>query len=89
MNKNKKLIFEKLMAEAQKEEFPQVNVADRVINTLLADINQPERFWERPLMWIALASSMTAVSLVVLAIISFNSWSGPLFELKQAIQWVM
>jgi len=86
---NKKLSFEKLMAEAQKEVSPQVNVADKVISSLLTDMNQPERFWERSLMWIALAASTAAVPFIVLAFISFKSWTGPLFELKQAIQWVM
>ena len=86
---NKKSIFEKLITQAQKEESPQVNVADRVIHSLTVDLYQPERFWERPLMWIALASSTAAIPSIVLAVISFNSWTGPLFELKQAIQWVM
>ena len=81
--------FNSLVASATKEESPQVNVADRVIATLTAQNKRLEWIWERPLMWIAALSSAVAVPFVALAVLLHNIWIGPLFEISQAISWVM
>ena len=81
--------FNALVASAANEESPQVNVADRVIATLTAQNKRLEWIWERPLMWIAALSSAVAVPFVALAVLLHNIWIGPLFEISQAISWVM
>ena len=78
-----------MILKAKLEQTPQIDVSQSVMKTITAEINQQESLWERPLMWIAFGSSAAAVSLIILAVISFHSWTGPLFELKQAIQWVL
>lgn len=86
--KNNKF-FNTLVTSAAKEQSPQVNVADNVIAALTARDRRLERIWDRPLMWIAALSSATAVPFAALAIFLHNIWIGPLYEISQAISWVM
>jgi hypothetical protein len=65
-----------------------VDVAGRVIAILSAEQVQLERASDRPLMWLAAVSSAVAVPAAVLAVVVYNNWVGPLFELSQAISWV-
>lgn len=81
--------FNTLVAGASTEESPEVDIADRVISTLIAEGQRPDWIWDRPLMWIAALSSAIAVPFVVLASILHQIWAGPLFEISQAISWVM
>ncbi|KPL22877.1 MAG: hypothetical protein AMJ75_07170 [Phycisphaerae bacterium SM1_79] len=77
-----------LIARARDESPPRVDVAGRVIATLAAERDRLERLSDRPLMWLAAFSSAVAVPIVVLAIVVYNTWAGPLFEISQAIAWV-
>jgi hypothetical protein len=65
-----------------------VDVAGRVIAILSAEQVRLERAADRPLMWLAAVSSAVAVPAAVLAVVVYNNWVGPLFELSQAISWV-
>jgi hypothetical protein len=65
-----------------------VDVTGRVIATLTAERDRLERISDRPLMWLAAFSSAVAVPTVILAIVVYNTWVGPLFEISQAISWV-
>lgn len=80
--------FEALTTRARSEAPPCVDVAGRVIAILAAERVRLERISDRPLMWLAAFSSAVAVPLVVLAIVVYNTWAGPLFEISQAIAWV-
>ena len=80
--------FQWLVNQARNEAPPSVDVAGRVIAILSAGRARPEPVSERPLMWLAAISSAVAVPTAVLAIIVYNNWVGPLFELSQAISWV-
>jgi len=81
--------FEALAARARIELPPAVDVAGRVIARLSAEQNRIERMAEKPLLWLAAASSAFAVSAVVIAIIVYNASTGPLYEISQAIAWVV
>jgi len=81
--------FEALTMRARGEAPPCVDVAGRVIAFLTAEHVRLERISDRPLMWLAAFSSAVAVPAVVLAIVVYNTWVGPLFEISQAIAWVM
>ena len=88
-------LFEALSARARSESPPSVDVSGRVIailNTstgrLTAEQNRIERMAEKPLLWLAAASSALAVPAVVIAIIVYNASTGPLYEISQAIAWV-
>jgi hypothetical protein len=80
--------FEALARIARNEAAPSVDVAGRVIAILSAEQVQLERASDRPLMWLAAVSSAVAVPAAVLAVVVYNNWVGPLFELSQAISWV-
>lgn len=80
--------FQSLVNQARSETPPCVDVAGRVIAILSAQHVRPEPDSDRPLMWLAAISSAVAVPAAVLAIILYNNWVGPLFELSQAISWV-
>ena len=81
--------FEKLIARARSERAPRVDVAETVIAILAGEQSRIERIRERPLMWLAAFSSAVAVPVVVAAMFVYQAWSDPLFELSQAISWVM
>jgi len=82
-------LFETLAARARSDSPPAVDVAGRVIARLSAEQNRMERIAEKPLLWLAAASSAFAVSAIVIAIIVYNTSIGPLFEISQAIAWVV
>jgi hypothetical protein len=85
--KNKSL-FEALSARARSESPPSVDVAGRVIAILNAEQNRIEQLTEKPLLWLAAASSALAAPAVVAAIMVYNASTGPLYEISQAIAWV-
>jgi len=81
-------LFEALTARARSETPPSVDVAGRVIARLNAEQNRIERMAEKPLLWLAAASSAFAVPAVIVAIMVYNASTGPLYEISQAIAWV-
>ena len=81
-------LFEALSAKARSESPPSVDVSGRVIAILNTEQNRIEQLTEKPLLWLAAASSAFAVSAVVIAIIVYNASTGPLYEISQAIAWV-
>ena len=88
-------LFEALSARARNESPPSVDVAGRVIailnasaGRLTAEQSRIERMTEKPLLWLAAASSAFAVPAVVIAIMVYNASTGPLYEISQAIAWV-
>lgn len=81
--------FEILAARARSESPPAVDVAGRVISLLSAEQDRMERMSERPLMWLAAVSSVVAVPVVVAAVVVYNALIDPLFEISQAIAWVV
>jgi hypothetical protein len=40
-------------------------------------------------MWVAVFSSAAAIPAAILAIVAYYTWVDPLFEISQAIAWVM
>jgi hypothetical protein len=80
--------LEALSARARSESPPAVDVAGRVIARLSTEQNRIERMTEKPLLWLAAASSALAVPAVVIAIMVYNASTGPLYEISQAIAWV-
>jgi len=81
-------LFEALAARAHSESPPSVDVAGRVIARLSTEQSRIEKMAEKPLLWLAAASSAFAVSAVVIAIMVYNASTGPLYEISQAIAWV-
>ena len=81
-------LFEALSARARSELPPAVDVAGRGIARLNAEQNRIEQLTEKPLLWLAAASSALAVPAVVVAIMVYNASTGPLYEISQAIAWV-
>jgi hypothetical protein len=81
-------LFEALAARARSELPPSVDVAGRVIARLSTEQSRREKMTEKPLLWLAAASSAFAVSAVVIAIMVYNASTGPLYEISQAIAWV-
>lgn len=81
--------FEELANRARSEEPPHVDIASRVIAILSAEQNRMEGLIERPLMWFAAVSSAVAVPVVVAAVMVYNASVGPLYEISQAIAWVL
>jgi len=81
-------LFEALTARARSETPPSVDVAGRVIAILNTEQNRIERMAEKPLLWLAAASSALAVPAVIVAIMVYNASTGPLYEISQAIAWV-
>ena len=81
-------LFEALSARARNESPPSVDVAGRVIARLNSEQNRIEQFAEKPLLWLAAASSAFAVPAVIVAIMVYNASTGPLYEISQAIAWV-
>jgi len=93
--KNESLL-EALSARARSESPPAVDVAGRIIarlnasaGHLMMEQNLIERMAEKPLLWLAAASSALAVPAVVIAIMVYNASTGPLYEISQAIAWVV
>ena len=80
--------FQALITRARSEAPPSVDVAGQVIAILAAEHDRIERASDRPLMWLAALSSAVAVPAAVLAIVVYNTWAGPLFEISRAIAWV-
>jgi hypothetical protein len=81
-------LFEALSARARSESPPSVDVAGRVIAILNTEQNRIEQLTEKPLLWLAAASSALAAPAVVAAIMVYNASTGPLYEISQAIAWV-
>ena len=84
-----KNIFNILCEKAKRDEPPIVNVAGRTLAFIAANEISKDWFWDRPLMWVAALSSAIAIPVVVLAIMLHDLWISPLFEISQAISWVM
>ena len=82
-------LFKILCERARGEKPPKVDIAERTIAVVAANEMRKDWFWDRPLMWVAALSSAVAVPVVVLAITLHNMWISPLFEISQAISWVM
>ena len=82
-------LFQNLAARARSETPPGVDVAGRVISILTAEQDRLDRISERPLVWLAVFSSAAAIPAAVLAIFSYYTWVDPLFEISQAIAWVI
>lgn len=82
-------LFEALAARARSESPPEIDIAGRVIARLSAEQNRIEQLAEKSLLWLAAASSAFAVSSVVIAIMVYNASTGPLYEISQAIAWVV
>ncbi len=80
--------IEHLAARAQAEQTPRVDVAYRVLHSLLARQNQsltmPERLW----LWLAAVSTALAVPAGVIAFIVYTN-SDPLTEIAEAISWAI
>ena len=85
----KNSFFNTLVENAQKEATPRIYVADRVISTLVNEGKKLELYESRFLMFIAALSSAVAVPVALLAVLLHNLWIGPLFEISQAISWVI
>lgn len=81
-------LFEALSARARSESPPSVDVSGRVIAILNTEQNRIEQLTEKPLLWLAAASSAFAVPAVIVAIMVYNASTGPLYEISQAIAWV-
>lgn len=86
---NKKDQFDTLIALARGEQTPNVNVAGRVIAILSGEEGCFEPAAERPLMWLAAFSSAIAASVAVAAVYAYQAWIDPLYELSQAVSWVI
>jgi hypothetical protein len=82
-------LFQILAGRARGESPPRVDVVGRVISVLTAEQDRLNRITERPLMWVAVFSSAAAIPAAVLAIVAYYTWVDPLFEISQAIAWVM
>jgi hypothetical protein len=85
--KNESLL-EALSARARSESPPAIDVAGRVIARLSSEQNRIEQMAEKPLLWLAAASSALAVPAIIAAIMVYNASTGPLYEISQAIAWV-
>ena len=81
-------LFEALAARARSESPPSIDVAGNVIARLSSEQSRIERMTEKPMLWLAAASSAFAVSAAVIAIMVYNASTGPLYEISQAIAWV-
>ena len=77
-----------LAAKARAETPPTVDVTEKVIAILTSEQYRHQRVFDRPLMWLAAFSSVAAVVTVLFAIIIYNNWTDPLFEISQAISCV-
>ena len=86
---NDKKQFEALIARARSEQAPNVDVAGRVIAILSGEQTLFEPASDRPLMWLAAFSSAVAASVAVAAVFVYQTWSDPLYELSQAVSWVV
>ena len=80
--------FEQLAMRARREAPPRVDVSHAVIAILETGSGAAgiERASEKPLVWLAAFSSVFASAAAVLAVIRYDAW---VFELSQAISWVM
>lgn len=86
---NKKNQFDALIALARGDQAPNVDVAGRVIAILSGEEGRFEPAAERPLMWLAAFSSAVAASVAVAAVFAYQTWIDPLYELSQAVSWVI
>ncbi len=86
---NERSQFDALIARARGDRAPNVDVAGRVIAILSGEQARFESVSDRPLMWLAAFSSAVAVPAAVAAVFVYQAWADPLFELSQAISWVM
>ncbi len=83
-----KMSFNELIAKAQAESPPQVDVADGVLSTLSLD-KPAEVLSYKPLAWIASASMAIAASLAAAAFVYIRfSPSNSMTEVYNAISWV-
>jgi len=81
--------FDALIARARTDRAPNVDVAGRVIAILSAEQTRFEPVSDRPLMWLAAFSSAVAASVAIAAVFVYQTWSDPLYELSQAVSWVV
>ena len=81
--------IERLAAQARAEQPPRVDVAQSVLQTLLAGQAQPltmtERFW----MWLAAGASGVAVPAADIAFVVYTRSVEPLNEIVEAISWAI
>lgn len=81
--------FDALIARARSDQAPNVDVAGRVIAILSGEETRFEPASDRPLIWLAAFSSAVAASVAVAAVLVYQTWSDPLYELSQAVSWVV
>ena len=86
---NDKKHFDALIARARSDRAPNVNVAGRVIAILSGEEVRFEPVSDKPLMWLAAFSSAVAASVAIAAVFVYQTWSDPLYELSQAVSWVV
>ena len=75
-------------ARAQAEQTPRVDVAHRVLHSLLARQTQPLVMPERLWLWLAAVSTAIAVPAGVIAFVVYTN-SDPLKEIAEAISWAI
>ncbi len=86
---NDKKYLDALIARARGDQAPNVDVAGRVIAILSGEQTRFEPVSDRLLMWLAACSSAVATSAAVAAVFVYQTWSDPLYELSQAVSWVV
>ena len=86
---NRKSKFDALITRARSEDAPKVDVVGSVIAILSGEETRYEPAADRPLMWLAAFSSAVAASVAVAAVFVYQTWSDPLYELSQAVSWVV
>jgi len=78
-----------LAARARAETPPRISVAHKVIQDLRAMQDSKTAALSRPMMWVAVLSSATAVPAAVLALIVYYATADPLVEITRAVSWVI
>lgn len=82
-------IFQKVVAHTQKQQFPNVNVADAVLEMLASNQYSQQQAGCRPLVWVASLSSAIAACIAFAAYFTLQASSGSaMSEVYQAISWV-
>ncbi len=83
---DEKQIMKKLVRRARMEIPPQVDISNRVM-TILRSREKQKSMAEIPLAWVAVLSAAIAVTVVLIAITSWQHWANPLLEILSEGIW--
>ena len=83
----KRIKLDRLFDAARNEDAPKVDVADIVMSRLAPAREPVASVFSRSLMWMSMASSVVAATIMIAAVLTWQQNADPINEIINAVAW--